>query len=140
MAETELEGLALAQAIAGSADEKQAEDITILDLQGISTITDYFVICSGTSHPHLKAIRREIIGALDKDHGIKRHAAEGSPESHWIVLDYRDVIVHIFHNDKRDLYSLEDLWSDSISISPEISNPPTNHKSSSGETEIVADQ
>ncbi len=140
MAEIELEGLALAQAIAGGADEMQAEDITILDLKGISTIADYFVICSGTSHPHLKAIRREIIETLDKQHNLKRHSAEGSPESHWIVLDYRDVIVHIFHNDMRDHYSLEDLWSDAISISPEISNPPTNNKSSSGETGILADQ
>jgi len=75
MPEIELEGLALAQAIAKGADEMQAEEITILDLQGISTITDYFVICSGTSHPHLKAIRREIIGTLDKDHDVKRRTA-----------------------------------------------------------------
>ncbi len=122
MAEIELEGLALAQAIAKSADEIQAEDITILDLQGISTIADFFVICSGTSHPHLKAIRREITHSLDSDYNLKRHAAEGNPESHWIVLDYRDVIVHIFHNDKRDLYSLEDLWSDAATVRPEISS------------------
>lgn len=116
MPETELEGLALAEAIAQAAEEMQAEDITILDLQGISTITNYFVICSGTSHPHLKAIRREITEALDKSHGLKRRSAEGSPESHWIVLDYRDVIVHIFHSDKRGHYSLEDLWSDGKTI------------------------
>lgn len=122
MAEIELEGLALAQAVAKSADEMQAEDITILDLQGISTITNFFVICSGSSHPHLKAIRREITASLDHDYNLKRHAAEGNPESHWIVLDYRDVIVHIFHNDKRDLYSLEDLWSNAIIIRPEVSS------------------
>ncbi|MFK5923080.1 MAG: ribosome silencing factor [Verrucomicrobiota bacterium] len=122
MAEIELEGLALAQAIAKGADEMQAEDITILDLRGISTIADYFVICSATSHPHLKAIRREITESLVNEHNLKRHAAEGNPESHWIVLDYRDVIVHIFHNDKRDLYSLEDLWSDAVIIPPEISS------------------
>ena len=100
MAEIELEGLALAQAVAKGAEEMQAEDITILDLQGISTIADYFVICSASSHPHLKAVRREITESLDNEHGLKRHSAEGDPESHWIVLDYRDVIVHIFHNDK----------------------------------------
>ena len=140
MAEIELEGLALAEAIKEAAQEIQAEDITILDLQGISTITDFFVICSGTSHPHLKAIRREIIGTLDKDHNLKRHSAEGSPESHWIVLDYRDVIVHIFHNDKRDHYSLEDLWSDAITIEPEISSPQSKTASSSEEAETAADQ
>lgn len=126
-----LEGLALANAIANAADEMQAEDITVLDLQGISTIADYFVICSGTSHPHLKAIRREIIETLDKDHDLKRHSAEGNPESHWIVLDYRDVIVHIFHHDKRDHYSLEDLWSDAAKVRTEAS--------SSEETEIATD-
>jgi ribosome-associated protein len=123
MPETEIEGLALAEAIAQAAEEMQAEDITILDLQGISTIADYFVICSGTSHPHLKAIRREISEALDKDHGLKRHSAEGSPESHWIVLDYRDVIVHIFHSDKRGYYSLEDLWSDGKTIRSGVPSP-----------------
>ncbi|MCF6312743.1 MAG: ribosome silencing factor [Verrucomicrobiales bacterium] len=116
MSETELEGLALAQAIAKAADEMQAEDVVILDLKGISTIADYFVICSGTSHPHLKAIRREVAASLDSEYQLKKHASEGTPESHWLVLDYRDVIVHIFHNDKRDLYSLEDLWSDAITI------------------------
>lgn len=130
MAEIELEGLALAQAVAKAADEMQAEDITILDLQGISTIADFFVICSGSSHPHLKAIRREITESLDNEHHLKRHSAEGNPESHWIVLDYRDVIVHIFHNDKRDLYSLEDLWSDATTIAPDISSPEA---ASSGE-------
>lgn len=118
MPETEIEGLALAEAIAQAAEEMQAEDIAILDLQGISTITDYFVICSGTSHPHLKAIRREITETLDDDYGLKRHSAEGSPESHWMVLDYRDVIVHIFHSDKRGHYSLEDLWSDGKTLRP----------------------
>jgi len=139
MPETELEGLALAQAIANAADEMQAEDVNILDLQGISTIADYFVICSGTSHPHLKAIRREIIETLDKDHELKRHSAEGSPESHWIVIDYRDVIVHIFHNDKRDHYSLEDLWSDAPKVQPEISSPTTQTTSASEDTEIATD-
>jgi len=140
MAETELEGLALAQAISSSAEEMQAEDIAILDLQGISTITDYFVICSGTSHPHLKAIRREITGALEKDHQLRRHSAEGSPESHWIVLDYRDVIVHIFHKDKRDHYSLEDLWSDAGSIKSKTSSSNKKAAPPTEEAEISAEQ
>ncbi len=123
MPETELEGLALAQVIAKTADDMQAEDIVILDLQGISTIADYFVICSGTSHPHLKAIRREITAALDKEHGLKRLSAEGNPESHWIVLDYRDVIVHIFHSDIRGHYSLEDLWADAKTLRLGSSSP-----------------
>jgi len=140
MPETEPEGLALAQAIAASAYEMQAENIIILDLHGISTIADFFVICSGTSHPHLKAIRREIIETLDKDHHVKRHSAEGSPESHWIVLDYRDVIVHIFHIDKRDHYSLEDLWSDAEKIRTESSAAQTKSAPSTEEAEVTAEE
>lgn len=141
MPETEPEGLALAEAIARAAEEMQAEDIAILDLQGISSIADFFVICSGTSHPHLKAIRREITATLDKDYDLKRHAAEGKPESHWIVLDYRDVIVHIFHRDKRDHYSLEDLWSDATKIQSVNSLSSQQETApSSEEAEITADK
>lgn len=71
-----------------------------------------FVICSGTSEPHLKAIASEIEGRLKKDHGVIPHGVDGFPLSQWIVLDYSDVIVHIFHDQKRMFYSLEDLWSD----------------------------
>ncbi len=107
-----IEGEALALAAAGYADEKQAEEITVLDLRGISSIADYFVVCTGTSTPHLKAIRREISEKLGEEHGLKARASDGNPESQWLVLDYVDVIVHIFHRDRRDSYSLENLWSD----------------------------
>ena len=83
-----------------------------MDLRDISNFTDFFVICSGTSEPHLKAIAGEIQDMLKKDHGIKPNAIDGYPVSQWIVIDYSDVIVHIFHEQKRSLYSLEDLWSD----------------------------
>jgi ribosome-associated protein len=116
---THIDGKELALEIARYADEIQAEDITILDLQGnnagspISTLTDFFVICTGTSMPHLKAIRREIARKLAAEHGGQKAGnADGTVESHWIVVDYADVIVHIFHKDMRPVYSLEDLWSD----------------------------
>ena len=83
-----------------------------LDLRGISTFTDFFVICAGTSEPHLKAIAGEIETRLRKDHNIRPAAVDGFPVSQWIVLDYLQVIVHVFHTEKRDFYSLEDLWSD----------------------------
>lgn len=69
------------------------------------------MICSGTSEPHLKAIATEIESRLKEDHG-KRGTVDGFPASQWIVLDYMQVIVHVFHRDKRDFYSLEDLWGD----------------------------
>ena len=84
----------------------------VLDLRGISTFTDYFVICSAASEPQLKAIAGEIEGELKKDHGVRPVAVDGFPASQWIVLDYMQVIVHIFHSEKRAFYSLEDLWGD----------------------------
>ena len=82
----------------------------VLDLREISTFTDFFVICSGTSEPHLKAIAGEIEARLRVDHKTRPAAVDGFPVSQWIVLDYMQVIVHVFHRDKRDFYSLEDLW------------------------------
>jgi ribosome-associated protein len=84
----------------------------VLDLRGISTFTDFFVICSGTSEPHLKAIAGEVETKLKQDHSIRANAIDGFPASQWIVLDYLQVIVHVFHQAKRAFYSLEDLWSD----------------------------
>ena len=84
----------------------------LLDLREISTFTDFFVICSGTSEPHLKAIAGEIETRLREDHKTRPAAVDGFPASQWIVLDYMQVIVHVFHREKRDFYSLEDLWSD----------------------------
>ncbi len=81
-------------------------------MRGISTFTDFFVICTGTSEPHLKAIAGELRDRLKTDHGIQPMAIDGYPTSQWVVADYSDVIVHIFHSEKRGVYSLEDLWSD----------------------------
>ncbi|MEP6708912.1 MAG: ribosome silencing factor [Verrucomicrobiota bacterium] len=102
----------LAKTCAELASNKKAEEIAVLDLREISTFTDYFVICSGTSEPHLKAIAGEIEARLREDHKVRPAAVDGFPASQWIVLDYLQVIVHVFHRDKRDFYSLEDLWSD----------------------------
>ena len=84
----------------------------VLDLRGISTFTDFFVICSAGSEPQLKAIAGEIETRLKEDHHIRATAIDGFPASQWIVLDYLEVVVHIFHRDKRTFYSLEDLWGD----------------------------
>lgn len=84
----------------------------VLDLEGISSFTDYFVICSGTSEPHLKAISGEIEEQLKAQHGVRAVSVDGFPGSQWIVLDYLQVIVHVFRQEKREFYSLEDLWSD----------------------------
>lgn len=102
----------LASLCANAALDKKAEDIVALDLRGISTFTDFFVICSGTSDPHLKAIASEIESKLRLEHQRRAVAIDGSPASQWVIADYGDVVVHIFHQTKREYYSLEDLWSD----------------------------
>jgi ribosome-associated protein len=89
-------------------------------LRGISTFTDFFVICSGTSEPHLKAIAGEIETRLKQEHGVRATAIDGFPASQWIVLDYMQVIVHVFHQTKREFYALEDLWGDAPRVEWEI--------------------
>ena len=84
----------------------------MLDLRAISTFTDFFVLCSATSEPQLKAIANEIETRLREDHSIRPVAIDGFPASQWIVLDYLQVVVHVFYRDKRSFYSLEDLWGD----------------------------
>lgn len=106
------DGEALARVCAAAAGDKKAEDLVVLDLRGISTFTDYFVICSGTSEPQLKAISSSIREQVRDKLGRKPFSEDGYPVSQWIVLDYGEVIVHLFHTEKRAYYSLEDLWSD----------------------------
>jgi ribosome-associated protein len=91
-----------------------------LDLRTISTFTDFFVICSATSEPQLKAIANEIETQLREDHAIRPVAIDGFPASQWIVLDYLQVVVHVFHQDKREFYSLEDLWGDAPPLDWEV--------------------
>lgn len=94
------------------ADNKKAENIVILDVRGLSSVTDYFVIASGTSEPHLRAIVDEISDQLQERHGIKARAVDGTLQTAWVVLDFFDVIVHVMRQDARDRYDLETLWGD----------------------------
>ena len=107
--------LRLAKLCRDIALDKKAEDVVILDLRKISSLTDFFVICSGTSDPHLKAIANEILNKL-KELGLHRKHYAGTPASRWLVLDYADVLVHIFHPKSREFYALEDLWKDAKRI------------------------
>lgn len=98
------------------ADNKKAEDIVILDVRKLSSVTDYFVICSGTSEPHLRAIVGELEETLRKEHGVKARAEDGAVGGRWVVLDFFDVIVHVMHPDVRKQYDLEGLWSDAPAV------------------------
>lgn len=102
----------LSRACAKAAAEKKAENIVLLDLRGVSGFTDFFLVCSGTSEPQLKAISSSIRENVRESLGIKPLAEDGYPASQWVVLDYGDAICHIFLGEKREYYDLENLWSD----------------------------
>lgn len=106
-----IEGKELALACARAAEEIQAEDICVLDLTQVSALTDYMVICSGTSLPHLKAVLRDVAKSVGENFDSRPLRSEGDAASRWVVLDYVDVIVHIMHTELRELYALEDLWA-----------------------------
>lgn len=109
-------GVILAKACALAADENKAEDIKVLDVRGLSPITDFIVICSGTSLPHLKAIMRDIDKNVRERHDEQPHSSDGSPDARWVVLDYVDVMVHVMLEDMRTLYALEDLWETAADV------------------------
>jgi ribosome-associated protein len=94
------------------ADNKKAEDIAILDVRELSSVTDYFVIASGTSEPHLRAIVEEITDKLRDEQQIRPKAIDGTLQTAWVVLDFFDVIVHVMRTDVRERYDLETLWGD----------------------------
>jgi ribosome-associated protein len=94
------------------AENKKAENVVVLDVRKISSITDYFVIVSGTSEPHLRAISEEITDTLHEDHDIKPRAVDGTLQTNWLVLDFFDVIVHVMRPEVRQRYDLEGLWGD----------------------------
>ena len=103
--------LQLAREAGRIADDKKAEDITILDLRNITTLTDSFVICSVTNNRQARAIAQEIEGKLAK-HGLRLDHIEGYPDSNWILMDYTDLVIHIFTKETREYYDLEHLWGD----------------------------
>lgn len=101
----------MAELVACTAADKKALDITILDIREISTLADYFVICSGASGIQVKSIADGVRKGLQKA-GYDLGHMEGYREEKWILLDYRDVVVHIFLSREREFYNLEKLWGD----------------------------
>ena len=103
--------LELALAAARTAAENRGRDIVVLDMRQLTPIFDYFVIATGTSRRQLHAISEEIDHTLEDDLGDRRMSIEGYRESRWILLDYGSVVIHIFDEETREYYALEQLWS-----------------------------
>lgn len=95
--------------------DKKGENIVILDLQGLSTITDYFLICTGTSRKHVQTLAEHTRLSLKKLN-VNAHHIEGYNEGAWVVLDYINAIIHIFDDRTRNYYLLEKLWGDAKKI------------------------
>jgi len=102
----------LASTIAAYADEKKAIDIVALDLRGVVGYTDFFVICSGNTERQCKAIHDGIQIGMKQDHGILPRRVEGLREAGWVLMDYLDVVVHVFTPEVRGFYRLERLWGE----------------------------
>src|SRR5580698_3487624 len=100
------------------AENKKAENTVILDVRNLSSITDYFVIASGSTEPHLRAIVNEITDRLREQFALSPHAVDGDSNTPWQVLDYFDVIVHVMRTDVREKYNLEGLWGDAAKLAP----------------------
>jgi ribosome-associated protein len=102
----------LAAVIAGHADDKKAQSIIELDLRGVIDYTDYFVICSGGTQRQVKAIVDGIHAGCKAELGILPRRVEGLPGSQWVLMDYLDVVVHVFVPELREFYALDRLWGE----------------------------
>ena len=92
--------------------DRKAENIVRIDLKEVAAVSDYFILCTATSEPHIRAIAERIQRGVLEKLKMKPLHVDGSPESRWIIVDYGMVMVHIMTEDSRSLYQLEDLWSD----------------------------
>ena len=100
---------------ARAAAAKKAGDLLVLDVGGVSSVTDFFLVCSGRSTTHVRTIIEGIREEL-KEAGTRPLHAEGTPESGWVLLDYGDVLMHVFLEETRAYYALERLWGDAPSV------------------------
>lgn len=109
-----MNGEVLLEMAVKAADEKNANDIVVLNMEGISLIADFFLICHGNSSKQVQAIAREIKDRAQENYPVKR--LEGFAEAKWVLIDLGDVIVHVFDKDERAYYNLEKLWGDATEV------------------------
>jgi ribosome-associated protein len=123
------------QAIVG----KKAESVVVMDLRGLSSIADAFIICSARSNRQASAIAEHVQRFLLKQHGIKPLSVDGKTEGLWVLMDYGHVIIHIFYEATRRFYDLEGLWIDARRITTKsmLNQPPDSHELLDGDETIV---
>lgn len=114
--ESSLEAETLARRIVEIASDKQASDIVLLDIRHIATVADYFVVLSTASERQMTAVVRDLDDALRKDADVRPLRVEGQASSGWVLIDYGDVVVHLFSADQRGFYRLEELWSAAVPL------------------------
>lgn len=119
----------LARKIVELAASKKAEEITLLDLHKLTSITDFFIICTGNSDVQVKAISDAIVEGMKSE--VKPWHIEGRENLRWVLLDFVDVVVHIFHREERDFYQLERLWADAPTEVIESEDTPVSATSNS---------
>jgi len=105
----------LAQRAAALCLDLKAHDVVVLDVHGVTDMTDFFVIASGTSDTHVRSVAEHVLEELRKE-GTRAHHVEGVQQGRWVLLDYVDMVVHIFHPTLREFYQLERLWSDAAVV------------------------
>ncbi|HEX2054114.1 MAG TPA: ribosome silencing factor [Actinomycetota bacterium] len=100
---------------AEAASAKKAGDILILEVEPLIGITDYFIICSGNTERQVKTITDEVMKKM-LERGFKPYRREGEKEARWVLLDYLDIVVHVFHVEEREFYGIERLWRDAATV------------------------
>lgn len=123
------QGEVIARQAAMLASELKATDIVVLDLHGVTDMTDYFVIASGTSDTHVRAVAEHIQAGL-KATGVSTSLSEGLTQGRWAVLDYTDCVIHVFHPTLRQFYQLERLWSDAVPVRIDTESHRPEHSGS----------
>ena len=114
--ESSLEAQALARRIVEIASDKLATDIVLLDIRPIATVADYFVVASTASDRQMQAVVRDIEQTLRNDDGVRPLRVEGRASSGWVLLDYGDVVAHLFSAEQRSFYRLEELWAAAVPL------------------------
>src|SRR3954467_4020607 len=126
---TAREGAKLVQRAAQLCLDMKANDVVVLNLAGVTDLTDYFVIASGTSATHVRSIGEHVISEMKKA-GLTVHHTEGLQQGRWVLLDFFDFVVHIFHPTLRSFYQIERLWSDAETVALEPQEKASNESGS----------